>query len=289
MLSRNALRKFAVFLFVFLFLGSSFGFSTLVSAPSQVPSSAVLGRYVLWNDKFWMVTNKTVQQLSSEGYTVAGEPGQLVNVNYTFLGFTFKSEIIGITWPNVTVQLSTGPYDLNITVREILDNGTIGGRIKSFLQANQPGQVARTYDALAPSFGPGFDPAVLYNGNTFASWLDYHVTGPETLLGTPWGQNQTFLLTGERINSTQSVKNRVWCDAQTGLILKQIVDTRATNFASHEEQFINQTGIEEIKQGLSDLLPIIIASVIIVIAAIGILIYFLKFRRKTPQQKQVTS
>jgi len=277
-------RKFIVLLSVFSVLGSLLMASAAVLAPSQVPSAAVLGRYVLWNDKFWMVTNKTVQQLSSEGYNVLGEPNQLVNVNYTRLNYTMKNKIVKLNWPNITAEIVEGGHDLNVTVYKI-EGGAIGERIGSFLRPNQPSRAGRTYDTWDPAFGPGFSPSVLWNGNTVTSWFEYHVTGPEILQGTPWGQNQTFVLTGEKTNSTHSFRNCVWCDAGTGIVLKQIYDQKTPNLVTHEEMFISETGIEEVKQGLSDQLPIIIASVIIVIAAIGIIIYFLKFRRKKAQQK----
>jgi hypothetical protein len=86
-------------------------------------------------------------------------------------------------------------------------------------------------------------------------------------------------------NATYSFKSRIWCDAATGLVLKQIFDQKMSNLVTHEELFIAETGIEEIKPGLADLLPTIIAPITIVIAVAGIAIYLLKFRRKKGKTK----
>lgn len=277
-------RKLIVSLFAFLvFTISSFIVSATRLASDQVPSAAVLRRYALWNDKFWMIQNETVQQLLSEGYDVEGAPNQLVQVNYTRLNttsraHTLKSKIVKIAWPNVTVQVTEGEYNLNVTVHKILGDGTIGEEIGSFLRENQPSSAGRLYQTWDPAFGPGFNPSALWDGNTFTSWLDYQVTGPETLYNTPWGQNQTFLLTGERVNSTHSFRNRVWCDAQTGIMLKQIWNQKMPNLVTHEEQMIIETGIESVKEPLNPLLIIGVSIVVVIVA--GIAIYLTKIRRR---------
>lgn len=273
-------REFTVTLFVFLvFTGFLFLAAPAGVASDQVPSAAALGRYAVYNDKFWMIQNKTVQQLSSEGYNVEGAPDQSVQVNYTRLNYTFKSKIVKITWPNVTVEVTEGQHDLNVTVHKILQDGTLGERVGSFLRGNQPSRAGRTFQTWDPAFGPGFNPSALWNGNTFTSWLDYHVTGPETLYNTQWGQNQTSLLTGEKVNSTHSFRNRVWCDTQTGIMLKQIWDQKMPNLITHEEQMIIETGIEAVKE-FPDLLLIIVVSAAVVIVVAGITIYFAKIRRR---------
>jgi len=275
-------RKLIIILFVFLvFAIFLFMVSPARLTSTQVPSAAGLGRYVLWADNYWMVVNKTIQQLSQEGYDITGAPDKLLHVNYTRLDYSFKSKIVKINWPNVTVELTEREYDLNVTAYDILVDGTIGEKVGSFLRENQPSRTGRTYDTWAPSFGPGFDPTVLWNGNTFTVWLEYHVTGPEIFYNTPWGQNETFVLVGESINSTHSFRGRVWCDAQTGIILKHILEIKMPNLVTREEQTIIETGIEAVKQEFPDLPLIIGASIIVAIVAVaGITIYSAKTRRR---------
>jgi len=274
-------RKTILTLFVFLvFANSLFMVSTRGLASPQVPSAAVLGRYAIYNDKYWMVVNKTIQQLSQEGYNIGGAPNKLLHVNYTRLNYTFKDKIIKLNWPNVTIEMTEGEYNLNVTVHAILEDGTIGDKVDSFLRANQPSRTGRTYDTWDPSFGLGFNPSALWNGNKIAAWLEYNVTGPEILHNTSWGQNQTFLLTGERTNNTHSFKNRIWCDAQTGIVLKQIWDMKMPNLVTHEEQTIIETGIEAVKQDVIDPLLIVGVSVVAIITVAGIIVYFVKIRRR---------
>jgi len=283
------IRRKSIVTLLFSLVFASFLFFTSPArlASAQVPSAAVLGRYVLWNDNFWMVTNKTVQQLSQEGYDVEGEPDQPIQVNYTRLNYTFKSKIVKLAWPNITLELTEGEYDLNVTMHEILEDGTIGERIGSFLRESQPSRTGRTYEAWDPAFGPGFSPSALWNGNTFTVWLEYEVTGPETLYNTPWGQNETFVLNGERINNTHSFTNRIWCDAETGIILKQIWDSKMPTCVTHEEQTIIETGIEAVKPEFPDPLGIITISIVTVVAA-GIVIYLTKIRRRRKRKEQLS-
>jgi len=262
-------------LFLIMLLQLSLVSSTKL-ASNTVPSAAILGRYVIWDDMYWFITNRTIQQLLNEGYGVSGDPNQLVQVNYTRLNYTFKNKIVKIAWPNVTVEIIEGGYDINLTVHKIFENGTIGEKLGSFLRAGQPAKEARTYETWSPSFGIGFDPSFLRNGSTLSLQLTYNVTGPETLLNTPWGQNKTYVLSGEKTNITYSVKNRVWCDAQTGIILKQIFNVKMPSVITYEEQFIREIGVEEVSGKFPDF--ILIIGILTIVIVVVILVYFIKIK-----------
>jgi len=65
-------------------------------------TTRVLGRYVLQRSRFSFVSNKTLQQLRSEGYDVLGDPGWLLQVNYTRSArYTLKAKIVALYWPKV--------------------------------------------------------------------------------------------------------------------------------------------------------------------------------------------
>lgn len=83
-------------------------------------------------------------------------------------------------------------------------------------------------------------------GNTFPTLLmTYTVNRTETLTGTPWGQNETYISIGHFANGTHSYDWTTWCDAESGLFLKLEVETRTPTYVSHEEAEITKTGVEK--------------------------------------------
>ena len=223
-----------------------------VRSASGPPPAIVLGRYNTYRDNFWVVYNKTVQQLQDEGYAVSGNESWLASVNYTYLGYTFRSKIVSLSWPNLATQPVEESHDLNVTAYRILDDGSIGERLGSFL-STKPAYVRPIFvGAVDPDLGVGFNPSVFTIGNSFQSWLlTYTVQRTEVLTGTLWGQNSTYVLQGVFANATFSIDWTTWCDAESGLFLKVQVNTKHSTFTSYEEQNLIETGIEADKFDVS--------------------------------------
>lgn len=176
------------------------------ASSGQFPPAVTLGRYNLFEDKYWIVYNKTTQQLRSEGYEVADESDWLLKVNYSRIGYTLKSKVVKLSWPNVTLQVIEGAHDLNVTAHRIMDDGNIGEILASFLRTNRPPYVhPYPLEVNDPDLGVGFNPSVFTIGNIFPTkLLTYTVNRIETLLGTPWGQNQTYVSRGYFANTARS-------------------------------------------------------------------------------------
>ena len=220
-----------------------------VKSYGQFPPAAVVGRYILQADKYWIAYNKTVEQLRTEGYDVPGDPSWLLQANYTRLNYTFKCRIVELSWPNVTSQNFEGGYDLNVTAHRIMDDGSIGEKLASFLRPNQPAHLGFLWKCHDPGFGVGFNPAAFIIGNQFSTALpplniEYSVDGTEILSDTPWGQNATYVLHGRFENSSHCYKNTGWCDAESGLYMKLIWDSKTPRYVAHEEMKTIETGID---------------------------------------------
>ncbi len=216
------------------------------STPDQFPPAVTLGRYDLFQDKYWTIESETVQQLRSQGYNITGNANQHVQATYTYLGYTLRSKIVKLSWPNATLEITEGTHDLNLTVNKIMDNGTIGERLGSFLKSNLP-QYIHPYPLTVedPDIGVGFDPSAFTIGNTFnVSLLTYTVDRTETLDNTPWGENNTYVCVGYFANATHSYTWTTWCDARSGLFLKHVAESNTPTSISYEEQEIIETGIE---------------------------------------------
>jgi len=220
-----------------------------VRSIGQFPPAAVVGRYILQADKYWIAYNKTVEQLRNEGYDVPGDSSWPLQVNYTRLNYTFKCKIVELSWPNVTSQNFEGGYDLNVTAHRIMDDGSIGEKLASFLRPNQPARLGFLWKCHDPGFGVGFNPSAFTIGNEFSTtWpplnIEYSVDRTEILTDTPWGQSETYVLNGRFENASHCYKNTGWCDAESGLILKLIWDSKTPTYIAHEEMKTVETGIE---------------------------------------------
>jgi hypothetical protein len=91
----------------------------------------------------------------------------------------------------------------------------------------------------------GFDPSEFTVGNTFVSSdRTYNVSRAETLNDTPWGQSDTYVIAAYFANATYSYSWTSWCDAKSGLFLKNIDESRTPTFTSYEEQELIETGVE---------------------------------------------
>jgi len=214
------------------------------STSDEFPVSVVLGRYDVFNDTHWTVVDETVGQLKDEGFEVTGDVSQLVQANYTYLNYSLKSKVVSVSWPKITLQVTQGTYDLNLTVYQILTSGAIGNEIWTFLRSNLPSVINAPSTYTYPSFGVGFDPSVFTIGNTFAvSAQAYTVSRTETL-STPWGQNDTYVCTANFANATDSYSWTSWCDATSGLFLKNVFRSRTLTSTSYEEQEMIETGVE---------------------------------------------
>ena len=105
-----------------------------------------------------------------------------------------------------------------------------------------------SWDSWDPNLGVGFNPSALSVGNTFShGLLTYVVDRTEVLPSTPWGQNATCVLYGNFANSTHSYRWTIWCDAQSGIYLKQVVWSQTPTFRSYEEHNIIETGVQRDK------------------------------------------
>jgi len=252
-------RRFSLLLLSFLF-------SQLLTLPArslenQFTPASEFGRYILQEDKYWIAQNKTVQQLRNEGYDVPGDPNWLLQVNYTRLNYTLKCTIVALSWPNVTSQNIEGAYNLNVTAHRIMEDGSISERIASFLKENQPARTGHLWKCQDPGFGVGFNPSALVIGNHFSIGtagidLEYSVNRTETLTGTQWGQNETYVLYGYFANVTHCYDWTIWCDAESGIVLREVVKTETPNFKSYEETRTIETGVlanevEVVKEGKS--------------------------------------
>jgi hypothetical protein len=210
---------------------------------AQLPPLATVGRYVLSEDNYWRTENMTLQQLRDQGYDVQGDPEWLLKVNYTRLDYTFACMIVKLSLSSITAKTIEGAYNLEVTTYRIMEDGSIGEKLASFMRANQPPRMGNRWESEGPNLGPLFDPSVFIVGNTFSDrLLEYSVERTEILTDTPWGQNQTYVLNGHFANTSHSFINTVWCDAESGIVLKEIWDTENPIFVSHEEQRIIETG-----------------------------------------------
>jgi hypothetical protein len=127
-----------------------------------------------------------------------------------------------------------------------MSDGSIGEKLASFLRTSRPPYVhPYPLEVHDPEFGVGFNPSVFTIGNTFASvLLTFTVDRTETLSGTPWGRNLTYVSIGHFSNTTDSYDWTVWNDAQSGLLLKLAVESKTPTCTSYEEAEIIETGIE---------------------------------------------
>ena len=227
-----------------IFLSQVFLILPVESTPGEFPPAAVVGQYILQEDRYWIAYNKTVQQLRDQGYDVLGDPDWPLQVNYTRLNFTLKCTILRLSWPNVTSQNIEGEYDLNVTAHRIMEDGSIGEKLASFVRVNQPPHM-RTWESWDPNLGPMFNPSVFVIGNNFSiNNFEYNVNRTEILTNTPWGQNETYILYGYFANTSHYYKTTVWCDAESGIRLKQNWDSKTPMFISHEELKVVETGIK---------------------------------------------
>jgi len=102
------MRRKHVLLTSLIFFSQVFFVLPIKSNPDQIPPAAVVGRYILGEDRYWIVYNKTVLQLRDEGYDVQGDSDWLLQVNYTRLDYTFKCKIVKLFWPNITAEITEG-------------------------------------------------------------------------------------------------------------------------------------------------------------------------------------
>lgn len=209
------------------------------------------GRYVIWECKHWFTVNRTVRALRDSGYVIAGDPDWLLNVNYTYLNFSLKSTTVDLSRPYVTTRNTEGGYDLNATANRIMEDGSIGERLLSTVRANQPARVTKTWSCHDPGFGIGFNPTAFVMGNNFETASEdeplrirFVVNRTEVLSDTPWGQNSTYVLEGYAANETQTTSFTCWCDAESGLIIKQIDYSVTADYISYGDMLIAETGIE---------------------------------------------
>jgi hypothetical protein len=231
---------------LFLLIVSIVFVSPIQFASGETSSIAVLGRYTLYDSNFTMVFNWTVKALRDIGFDISGDASWPISVNYTFLCYTYKYKIVQLSLPEVMIQLTEGKHDWNVTAFRIMDNGTIGERLGSFLRHDQPARV-KFWESQHPAFGIGFDPDVLALGNSFViDGVTYTVNRTETLKDTIWGENETRVLHGYQNNETYIYEHWAWCDAKSGIILKQTFSSEnpATFGTVHEEHRLIETGIE---------------------------------------------
>ena len=153
-----------------------------------------------------------------------------------------------MSWPNVTVESIEGRHDLNVTAFRINDNGTIGERVGSFTRVDQPPRM-RTWESQDPHLGVMFNPSIFTVGYNFTYEdeivFQYGVNRTELLNETKWGPTPTYVLYGYFENASHLLRNTVWCDATSGMMLKQIWDQSFPSYTSYEVQLATDIGIEE--------------------------------------------
>lgn len=248
---------------VLLLFNGVFSLVPVKSSAEDCPAAVVMGRYILQESKVWFVYNKTVQQLRNEEYDVEGDPDWLLQVNYTRSpNYTLKCTIAKLSWPNVTLQNIEGKYDLNVTAHRIMEDGSIGEKLGSFIKTNIPAHMGNRWESWNPYFGVAVNPSEFVIGNSFTlRHFDYTVNRTEILADTPWGQNLTYVLYGTNVNETHSFRTTLWCDGNSGILLKQTWETNVPTHLHHEELRTIETGamrneFEVVREGQVYAIPI---------------------------------
>jgi len=219
--------------------------SSAKSTSGEFPPAVVLWRYDLYRDMRWVVYGETVGQLKDQGFDISGDVNHIVQANYTYLNYTLKSKVVRLSWPNATILVKQGTYDLNLTAYKVMDDGTIGDSVGSFLRSGIPASLTPLLLYEDPDLGVGFNPSVFTIGNTFvASARTYTVNRTETLNDTVWGQKDAYVCVAHLTNATHSYSWTSWCDAASGLFLKNVAESKTPTFTSHEEQELIETGVE---------------------------------------------
>lgn len=220
------------------------------STSDEFPAAVVVGRYNVFLDTHWTAIEETVGQLKDEGFEVTGDLNHIVLANYTYLNYSLRSKIVSLSWPTDILEVTQGTYDLNLTVYEVMTGGSIGQEVWTFLRSNISSVINPPSTYTDPNFGVGFDPSVFTIGNNFtASAQMYTVNRTETLSDKPWGQNDTYVCEANFANATNSYSWTSWCDATSGLCLKNVYQSMmyqstTLTFESYEEQEIIETGVE---------------------------------------------
>ncbi len=159
----------------------------------------------------------------------------MLGVNYTYLEYTFKCKILTLSFPMVTLGNTQGRHVLRVIAYKD------GAEYASFEREIQP--YSHTWQSQNPDLGVMFNPSAFVIGNTFpTNLLEYRVDSTGHL-NTPWGQNETYVLQGSFSNTTHSFRNTVWCDAETGIILKIVWDSETSTYVSREEMRTVETGV----------------------------------------------
>jgi hypothetical protein len=237
-------RAFLILMCLVLFCQVSLASSVKLTS-NEFPSAVVLWRYDLFQDTHWTVFNETVGQLKNLGFDIVGDVNHVVQANYTYLNYTLKSKVVRLSWPNATLQVTQGTYDLNLTAYKVMNTGAIGDRAGSFLRSNLPAILIPPSTYKDPDLGVGFDPSVFTIGNTFvASTRTYTVNRTETLNDTLWGKNDTYVCLAHLTNATHSYSWTSWCDAASGLFLKNVAEAKTPTSTSYEQQEMIETGVE---------------------------------------------
>lgn len=220
------------------------------STSDEFPAAVVVGRYDVFQDTHWTAIEETVGQLKDQGFEVTGDLNHLVLANYTYLNYSLRSKVVSVSWPTDILEVTQGTYDLNLTVYQVMTGGSIGQEAWTFSRSNIQSVVNPPSTYTDPNFGVGFDPSVFTIGNNFtASARAFTVNRTETLSGTPWGQNDTFVCEANFANATNSNSWTSWCDATSGLCLKNVYQSltyqsTTLTFESYEEQKMIETGVE---------------------------------------------
>jgi len=235
-------RKYVLFLFILFLTQDVFSYNVELNS-DEPPSAAVVGRYTLYEDRYWFVNTLTVEQFEGEGYDVADEyqPDMILRVNYSRSNYQFTTTITSLSYPHITLEYLEGDHDLNVTVYEN-NHGSEGERIASYASMQQ-GNV-RTEESQDPHYGVLINPSIFEIGNTFSvsKKLEFKVVRAE-FLETSKGTNVTYVLESFFDNSVQMSNWTIWCDAKSGIIHKKIIIHKNPVRSSREEMRLIETGV----------------------------------------------
>ena len=210
--------------------------------PDNHPSEAVAGKYIIYKDDYWILIKKSVEEIEAEGYNIPDKYSSdtALLVNYTRLNYRFKVKIISILSSSITVENTEMEHDLQVKVYENED-GRPGELIASF-ETEDVQAKKREWESEDPHYGVLFNPSIFNMGNKYSMGdLEFSVIGTETL-NTPLGEFNTYVLEGTRAEPYK-VRWLIWCDSETGLIVKQSNNQEMTQrYISREETIIIETG-----------------------------------------------
>ncbi len=220
-----------------------FSFSAILYAnPQNRPTEAVAGKYNIYKDDYWILYRKTVEEIKDEGFTIPDKYSSDTElfVNYTRLNYSLKIKILSLSNSNINVENTEMKHDRQIKIYE--NNDGIPGDLIASFELEDVQENKWEWGSDDPHYGILLNPSLLKIGNKFdLEILEFTVVRKE-LLNTPLGEFNTYVLEGIQ-TLPYSIRWIIWCDSETGLIVKQSNNQEMMQrFISREETLIIETG-----------------------------------------------